>query len=203
MRPVCASCRLGLEEVPWPACNRCGAPQGSGRPPECLDCAELPELVERVRARAVHASPASGLLQAAGRGGWTKTADFMAREVARLIRPGPMPRDIVVPAPSLRAGGPDASEVIARGVARQLDVEFFPALGSRVLAKSLKRRASGRTLNREFFLKSEYGPRVRPHRVLLVFGLLESCDVLAALARALKGAAPQQIHCYAFARPPS
>jgi ComF family protein len=116
---VCGRCAARLRSAPWPRCDRCHHPLGTGRAASdgCRECANWPPELTRARYACAMGSPAADLVHALKYEGWPELARFMGDRMAR-----------VAPAGEGRAGGP--ASPADRG--RQVLVVAVPTTPDRV-----------------------------------------------------------------------
>ncbi len=126
-RLVCRLCRSRLRALPWPQCERCGAPllrTGRAGPSQCLECVAWPAAVRAARSAVLLAPPADVLVHQLKYRGWHALAQPLAERMAAL----PLPLDAVdearvcVPVPTtaarLRTRGYNQAQRIAVAYAR-------------------------------------------------------------------------------------
>jgi predicted amidophosphoribosyltransferase len=121
---VCARCRTRLKVAPWPRCERCHFPSGTGRTSDlqCRGCRDWPAALSAARYAYVLAPPADDLVHALKYEGWPELAPLMASAMTPLSVPSEGGRVLVVPVPTtatrLRARGYNQAGLLAEGYAR-------------------------------------------------------------------------------------
>ena len=155
-----------LRPAPPPVCNRCGAPRLiTGRPTEilCEECREWPEELMWARSAYLMHPPADRIVHQLKYRGWSALAEVMAEPMADAMRTCDVAKDItcVVSVPTtearLRDRGYNQAELIAREVAKKLDMPFENLLertGSKGTQTTLQPAARGANVAGAF--------RVRP-----------------------------------------
>lgn len=205
--PVCQNCRLGLPPVPHPACDRCGAPLGTGEAPSCLECADWPGELSSAHTLCVLESPARELVHALKYQGWRGVGEFMGVQMA-WHAPDPVRRaQCVVPVPTsdrnIRRRGYNQAEVIAGALAGALGLPLHPCLkrrrqrGTQTSLNPMERRAN---VSDAFVVAESLGGLLRGRRVVLVDDVITTGATILAAVRALGDGAPESTVGYAFAR---
>lgn len=134
---VCGLCWSRIARLPHPQCDRCGHPWPSGalRGSECQWCALLPPYVRSVRSVCwLPSEPAGRIVHALKYRGWSRAADPIAAQMARL----PWPSDVVrergglVPVPlatgRLRERGYNQSLLLANALGQRWDLPVLDIL---------------------------------------------------------------------------
>lgn len=99
---VCARCRTRLKVAPWPRCERCHFPLGTGRTSDlqCRGCRDWSAALSVARYAYVLAEPADDLVHALKYEGWPELAPLMASAMTSLSVPHDHRRAIVAPVPT-------------------------------------------------------------------------------------------------------
>lgn len=204
--PVCPTCLLRLRPLPWPRCERCHAPRGTGgQDLPCLDCAAWPPSLVRARSAVVHEGPATRLMAALKYQGWPVAADVMARSMEALDRE--LPEGPLVPVPTTparkRRRGYNQAEVLALALARRTGRRVLKVLQRRPLSASqvaLQRWQRMDNVHEVFFVPSGQGSGVREEHVILLDDVLTTGATASAAANALASSGVASISLLTFAR---
>ena len=99
---VRARCRTRLKAAPWPRCERCHFPSGTGRTSDlaCSGCGDWSASLSAARFAYVLAPPADDLVHALKYEGWPELAPLMASAMTSLRVPHDHQRAIVAPVPT-------------------------------------------------------------------------------------------------------
>lgn len=207
---ICPRCTTRLRPLPGPSCVRCGHPLGTGgRERSCLECAEWPAVLTRVRSAVVLEPPADRIVHALKYGGWRELAPFMAaRMVALREELAPRPeRAVVVPVPTTgrreRERGYNQSELLARAFAARVGIEATNALvrrgkgGTQVSLHPAERLANVRGA---FSVRSSAVSRLRRSHVVVVDDVLTTGATVRAMARSLQAVGVGSVAAVTFAR---
>ena len=204
--PVCPNCLMKLRPMPWPRCERCHAPRGTGAEDlPCLDCREWPEALTRARSAVVHEEPATRLISALKYQGWPVVADVMARPMGLLdagLPPGPLVPVPTTPARARRRGYNQA-EVLAAAVARRTGRRVRNLLQRRPLSASqvaLQRWQRLDNVHQAFFVPPDHGSGLREDHVILLDDVLTTGATASAAAEALACYGVPSISLLTFAR---
>jgi ComF family protein len=207
---VCPRCRSRLPRPPWPRCPRCHHPLGTGRRSEssCRECRGWPDALASARYAYLLETPADDLVHALKYEGWRELAVEMGRAMARV----PLPEAargarFVAPVPTtaarLRRRGYNQAELLARQVARSLDLPLWSALertrggATQVALHPSQRRAN---VKGAFAVRSGVEARLRGAHVLLVDDVLTTGSTAGAAATELARAGASGVTLVAFAR---
>lgn len=207
---VCPGCATRLRSFPGPLCARCGHPLGTGgRGRSCLECAEWPAVLTRVRSAVVLEPPADRIVHALKYGGWRELAPFMATRMAALPGGGaPRPeRTVAVPVPTTarreRQRGYNQSELLARAFASRVGIEVANALvrrgkgGTQVSLHPAERLANVRGA---FSVRPGAVSRLRRSHVVVVDDVLTTGATVRAVARSLQVVGVDSVEAVTFAR---
>lgn len=212
-RDLCATCSEGLG-APEPRCARCGRVRAPGRSgPGCPRCVgprsvadafgrERPpvrDVIDGVLVAWRYQGAAGALVRALKFSRFLAAARPLADGLVAVCRDRDVPGDLVVPVP-LAAGrrlrrGFDQAEVLARRLARELDLAMDARALARVQATAPQARRSGHARLRGLagcFLASPR--RVAGRSVLLVDDVLTTGATAHAAARALRRAGATAVH---------
>lgn len=211
---VCGPCRSRIRAAPWPRCDRCHHPLGTGRSGHatCRECRSWPAALTRARYVAVLAPPADALVHALKYEGWCGLAEEMGRDMAALPTPprrGAEER-VVVPIPTTRrrikTRGYNQAALLAQRVAAARSLPLVEALvrrgggGTQVALHPSQRKAN---VKGAFSLREGESSRLRGAHVLLVDDVLTTGATAgaAALELARSGAVEVTLMTYARALP--
>ncbi|MGE0192102.1 MAG: double zinc ribbon domain-containing protein [Planctomycetota bacterium] len=212
-RDLCATCAEGLGP-PEPRCTRCGRVRAPGRAgpgcPRCLGPRSVADAFGRerpCRRQAIdgvlvawrYQGAAGALVRALKFSRFTAASRPLARGLVAACRAQGIPGDFVVPVP-LAAGrrlrrGFDQAEVLARRVARELDLPIDPRALLRVRATTpqSRRRGSARLRGLAGCFQAPRD-RVAGRCVLLVDDVLTTGATAHAAAQALRRAGAAAVH---------
>lgn len=206
---VCAACRLRMRSGPWPRCDRCHWPKGTGRAPgtECRECADWSPSIVAARFAFELAPPVDDLVHGLKYEGWRELSELMGDAVARLDAPVKDIRNaVVVPVPTtpdrLRSRGYNQAELLARRFAHLRRLPMVNALDRRGRAGSqtkLTRDERRRNVQGAFAPTLE-AARVRGGAVILVDDVLTTGATVSAAADALSKAEVREVVVLTFAR---
>jgi ComF family protein len=203
---VCAGCLTALREPPWPRCERCHFPRGTGRSDSagCLECRAWPDALAGARTAAVLEPPASALVHALKYGGWQRLAAPMAERMARAC---PLSDHVVVPVPTsaarARRRGYNQAALLAAGYARALGAPCVDALArtregpSQVALAPDRRRAN---VEGAFEPIAAARPLYAGRPVALVDDVLTTGSTAAAAALTLERGGAARVIVVTFAR---
>jgi len=201
MRPLCSSCE---DLVPragslCPGCARSLAVPGPGGP---CPCRRRP--LDALVAAFEYRFPLDRLVQRFKFAGDLAVGDFLGTALAQAVAGGARP-DLVLPSPAsdrrLRERGFNPAAVLAKRVARELDVPWHPALLRKVRhtppQTGLPRKSRERNLRGAFRCAGVEGLRV-----VLVDDVTTTGATLEALARELRRAGAREVGGWVVARTP-
>jgi ComF family protein len=208
---LCARCRSRLPRAPWPRCERCHHPLGTGRVPgsSCRACRGWPDALAAARHAVVLAPPADVLVHALKYEGWKELAPEMGRAMARaLSRQDLRPGDgVVVPVPTtperVRTRGYNQARLLADAVGDALDLTVVEALdrtragATQVALHPSQRRANVRGV---FAVREGHSSRLQGAHVLLVDDVLTTGATAGAAASELVRTGVSQVTLLTYAR---
>ncbi|MEZ4423922.1 MAG: double zinc ribbon domain-containing protein [Gemmatimonadota bacterium] len=203
--PLCARCRLRLAPLPWPRCDRCGVPRGTGAEGlPCRECAGWPASLAWARSAVAFDGPAVRLVHGLKYQGWWRVADLMAAHMAPLLAGV---RGVLVPVPTTpgraRIRGYNQAELIARKLSLEAGLDVFdvleraPARRSQVALPRLERMAN---VVQAFRVRSAARSGLRGAELILVDDVLTTGATAAAVAGALSRAGLARLAIVTFAR---
>ncbi|MCY3612207.1 MAG: ComF family protein [Gemmatimonadetes bacterium] len=205
--PVCGNCRLGLPQVPFPLCSRCGAPLGTGEAPSCMECVEWPDGLEHAAAVCLLESPARELVHALKYQGWRDVGRFMGTEMARSAGAAVRRTDFVVPVPTssrnIRRRGYNQAAVIASALSTAMGIPLLECLrrqrqaGTQTALNPMQRRAN---VSDAFVMVEGVAGMLEGRRLLLVDDVITTGATALAATGVLALGNPRSIVAYAFAR---
>ena len=209
---LCHSCETQLKRVASP-CLRCGQPlpPHAAHTPGCGACLFQASPIARTLAPLRWEEPASGLLSgfkytrklASGR----VLSELLAQQIAHSYAPSELP-SVLVPVPlhprKLTARGYNQSLLIARHLARHLDLPVLHALVRRVrytpAQKGLSAADRRRNLRGAFQVNARLFARLTPGaRIALVDDVVTTMSTAKALAAALQAHADSPLECHLWA----
>ena len=213
--PFCHSC-VGLfaQTLPSPLCARCGRPivssatEGSISLPECHLCRLGTYDFDVARSFGPYTSAMSRAILMLKYGEVIPLGAWFARHLAALVQLNPQAfaADVLVPVPldasRLRERGYNQAELIARPLARMLDIPFKSYLLVRTRPRPDKLRLTRR--ERWETVRGAYAThkmaQVDKLRVLLVDDVFTTGATLDACSRALRGAGASRVAGITVAR---
>ena len=204
---ICPACESALREPPWPRCDRCHFPRGTGRSPgvACLECSDWPGALAGARTSAVlEPPPAATLVHALKYGGWRALARPMGARIARLCS---LAGRVVVPVPTTRARaerrGYNQAALLAAAYARALGSPLLEALAqtrdgpSQVALPPDQRRSN---VDGVFVVRSAAAVELAGREVALVDDVLTTGATAGAAAHALERAGAAGVIVVTFVR---
>ncbi len=202
--PHCLLCRTPLEETDglcpacWetlgiihdPRCGRCGCP-GVSRP--CANCADKAFVFSRLFALTTYSQPAQRLVHMLKYQGQTAAGQTLGRALGRMLEGKSLAEagPVVVPVPlhgsRLRERGYNQSVLIARALARVLDLTVEDRALKRIRATETQTNLDSveRGANMEGAFRCRRRDRVKNRRVLLVDDVITTGATANACAAAL------------------
>lgn len=201
MRPLCSHCE-SLVPRAGPACPGCA--RSLGGPGLCGRCLRRRRPLDALVAAFEYRFPLDRLVRRFKFAGDLAVGDFLGTALAQAVAGGVKP-DLVLPSPAsdrrLRERGFNPAAVLAKRVARELDVPWHPALLRKVRhtppQTGLPRSARERNLRGAFRCAGVAGLRVA-----LVDDVTTTGATLEALARELRRAGARDIAGWVVARTP-
>lgn len=130
---LCHECDEALERLPKARCGLCGAPLNTSLE-LCRECSETTRPWRVGTAAFPYDGPAGDWIRAYKYGGRTDFLNFFVREMAQAwrVHHGGFTPEAITPIPlhwlRLRSRGFNQSALLAAGLARQLGLEYLPAL---------------------------------------------------------------------------
>lgn len=206
---VCPACRTRLRPLPHPRCGRCGLPLGTGSRPGdgCLECAQWPAVLERVRSAVVLEPPADQLVHGLKYEGWRELAPFLGERMARFLDWRPDPGAVVVPVPTTRRRermrGYNQADLLAAEMAKRWGLPRVDALlrrrgeSTQVSLQPSERRSN---VTGVFSARRREVPRLRGRAVVLVDDVLTTGATLGAVACSLQSMGIGPVSAVTFAR---
>lgn len=211
-RLVCRLCRARLRRLPWPHCERCGAPllrTGRQGISQCLECVGWPVAVRAARSAVLLAPPADTIVHQMKYRGWRA----LARPIAECMAPIMLPRDaeeearVCVPVPTtaerLRTRGYNQAGCIAEEYARLTGRTVEPLLQrSRAQDTQTHLQPAARSANvaGAFRVRRGADARLRDAHILLVDDVLTTGATIAECATTLVVAGARCVTAVTFAR---
>lgn len=199
--PICEACLSGFERVTEPMCGCCGRPFSSAMAaqaaqPHCRLCRVNFYSFDRARSFAIHDDALSEAIVLLKYEEVTRLGDWFAARLAEIVSrtSSDWRADVLVPVPlhreRRRERGYNQAEVIARPLAKRLNLKFQPDILVRTKPRPpqlLLSRTERWTSVRGAYATRE-GAKVDNLRVMLVDDVMTTGATLDACARALKKA---------------
>ena len=223
MRPLLRRARDFLVDLLWPrraTCMGCGSMLGCDRDDLCEDCREQlarrwlgvrevnPDLRLSGAAFAYpYTGPAGGLVRRLKYTGVGVLAERMSVELARAARLLRMGDDVIVTCVPmhprrLRVRGQNHAELLARGVAREMQLEYGDVLMRTRNAPQQARLSEAerrRNLKDGFAVRPEWNARVQGAKILLIDDVFTTGSTAQHCAEALRRAGAEQVYFAAYA----
>lgn len=204
--PVCAACLHRFKRILPPFCLCCGrpfapAPNGQASPPLCRLC-RLPFYgFDRARSFGVYDEALSEAIVLLKYDEITRLGDWFAARLAEIVleASGDWPVDLVVPVPlhihRRRERGCNQAELIARPLAKRLNLKFAPSALTRTKPRPpqllLSRTEHWQSVRGAYAISP--GAKVDNLRILLVDDVLTTGATLDACSRVLKRAGASSV----------
>ena len=206
--PLCEACRDALVDPAMPCCPCCGGAPGAGAR-RCAPCLGHPPAFETARALGPYVAAGGGNVLA-------RTVQHLKYREARVLA-GPLADllaarypfgcdAVLVPVPlhrtRLRARGYNQALLLARGLARRLDLALAPRLleRTRATAEHASLSAAARRVNVQGAFRARPGCRLGRPTVVLVDDVLTTGATADACARVLRAAGARTVHVYTIGR---
>lgn len=196
--PLCAGCtdQVGVITAPW--CERCGRPWEEPVP-SCADCP--PRSISAARAPFLYQGPLARAIRGMKFSGWHAVGPHLAGAMAKAA-PGLLPADVVTWVPLSRRRrarrGFDQAEVLARAVARRLDL---PVRALLVRTRDTRAQARATGPERRRALGDAFAARGRvAERVLLIDDVLTTGATTSSCALVLRRAGAPRVTVLTAAR---
>jgi len=206
---LCASCWQELAPIAAPWCVSCGLPFEVDVGPDalCGACMKDPPSFDWARAAVSYEALGRELIIRMKHGGAGASIPTFVTMMARLI-PAEMQADIVVPVPlhrwRLLKRRFNQSQLLAKGLARKLEVRSDPFLLERVRATpsqgTFDRKGRRKNVRGAFRVPAARSGELVGKRVLLVDDVLTTGATASECAKALKEAGATHVAVLAFAR---
>ncbi len=203
---LCPGCWESLGIISGPRCGRCGCP-GLSRP--CTNCADKDYVFSRLFALTAFSRSVQRLVHMMKYQGQTAVGQTLGRALGRMLEGESLaePRPAVVPVPlhgsRLRERGYNQSSLIARSLARELELSVEDRALRRVRATetqtNLDSAKRGANMQGAFVVRRR--DLVSQRRVLLVDDVVTTGATANACAAALLEAGASEVDVAAFACP--
>lgn len=209
---VCARCTSLLRTAPWPRCERCHYPRGTGRAESagCFQCTDWSPSLTTARFAYVLAPPADDLVHALKYEGWPELASVMGDALARLRvsePPSAGSRKVVVPVPTteerMRSRGYNQAELLARRLAQVRDLPLYNALerpGARHSQTALTPAERRENVRSAFQAARDPAGPIQGAHVLLVDDVLTTGATASEAASVLAGMGAETVTLLTYGR---
>jgi ComF family protein len=206
---LCRWCVAALPGIDARRCPRCALALGASG--TCRVCRDHPAPTDDAIALADYAAPLDGLVRALKYRDRTALAAPLAAALAARVaacQPAPCWPELVVPVPlseaRLRGRGYNQSLLIARGLARRLDLSLAADTLVRTGGDAEMHLAGRPRAGRERALAGAFtaSTRLRGRRVVLVDDVMTTGATLRAAARAIRAAGAAAVSAWVVARTP-
>ena len=199
---LCEPCEASLSRLERPYCARCAHP-GADR--LCEACASSPPAFDGIRAVCLFDGAARKLVHSLKYANFRAVAPDMARLLADLPGPRPVPGEVIVPVPlhprRERTRGYNQSELLARTVGKRMGLPVRPGIVRRVRNTPPQVSIENYEERRSNIEGSFVCPAgLSGESVLLMDDVVTTGSTMSACAAALKAAGARSVWGLAFAR---
>ena len=199
---LCEPCESSLSRLERPFCARCAHP-GADR--LCEACKASPPAFDGIRAVCLFEGAARQLVHSLKYANFRAVAPDMARLLADLPGPRPVPGEVIVPVPlhprRERARGYNQSELLARTVGKRMGLPVRPGIVRRVRNTPPQVSIENYEERRSNIEGSFACPAgLSGESVLLMDDVVTTGSTMSACAAALKAAGARSVWGLAFAR---
>ena len=199
---LCEPCEASLSRLERPYCARCAHP-GADR--LCEACASSPPAFDGIRAVCLFDGAARKLVHSLKYANFRAVAPDMARLLADLPGPRPVPGEVIVPVPlhprRERTRGYNQSELLARTVGKRMGLPVRPGIVRRVRNTPPQVSIENYEERRSNIEGSFACPAsLSGESVLLMDDVVTTGSTMSACAAALKAAGARSVWGLAFAR---
>ena len=199
---LCEPCEASLSRLERPYCARCAHP-GADR--LCEACASSPPAFDGIRAVCLFEGTARKLVHSLKYANFRAVAPDMARLLADLPGPRPVPGEVIVPVPlhprRERTRGYNQSELLARTVGKRMGLPVRPGIVRRVRNTPPQVSIENYEERRSNIEGSFACPAgLSGESVLLMDDVVTTGSTMSACAAALKAAGARSVWGLAFAR---
>ena len=199
---LCEPCESSLSRLERPYCTRCAHP-GADR--LCEACKASPPSFDGIRAVCLFEGAARQLVHSLKYGNFRAVAPDMARLLADIPGPRPVPGEVIVPVPlhprRERTRGYNQSELLARTVGKRMGLPVRPGIVRRVRNTPPQVSIENYEERRSNIEGSFACPAgLSGESVLLMDDVVTTGSTMSACAAALKAAGARSVWGLAFAR---
>lgn len=199
---LCEPCEASLSRLQRPYCTRCAHP-GADR--LCEACASSPPAFDGIRAVCLFEGAARRLVHSLKYANFRAVAPDMARLLADLLGPRPVPGEVIVPVPlhprRERTRGYNQSELLARTVGKRMGLPVRPGIVRRVRNTPPQVSIENYEERRSNIEGSFACPAgLSGESILLMDDVVTTGSTMSACAAALKAAGARSVWGLAFAR---